>query len=253
MADLFTDEQQKFVENLIKSAVNNERETHDNVVASLTEKVEALQLRVARHSGDELVIDMTKELGDVPKKGSAAEATLVFPRHYEALNELPRPVGFRRGCERLDLRDRQEAIGFLEKKWFHSYDQLETVWSAESYLQDIFFCALDASVGFEEYRAMSKTAVNYVIALLRQKRQLLCFEGLAAGRNADKYQQKISQSLRNKYNMYAMESQVTDPTLKMHLEQQYSELLKAESKRAAGKISDKKENPAGGKPERDEK
>ena len=41
--------------------------------------------------------------------------------------------------------------------------------------------------------------------------------------------------------------------LKMHLEQQYSELLKAESKRAAGKISDKKENPAGGKPERDEK
>ena len=187
--------------------------------------------------------ELARDLGVMPKKGSAAYERMEFPRHYEKLNELPRPLHYRYGAERLPLENSEAVRGFLQARWHSSVDQLETVLSAESYLQDIFFASVDRALPDRDFRIVASTAVNAVVALLRRKRQLLVVEGAAQLSTATLQQKRTARALRNAYKAEASDRLVSDPTLVAQVTKIKEEQMKAEAKAAANGSIEKPREP----------
>lgn len=245
------------VQEMITAAVNTAlipvNTAAANTAADLKAEVNLLKDRLAKTVGlDDVLDDVKKNLGVVPKKGSPEEQALVFPRHYERLNEIPRPVDFRRGCERMKIENLLAVQGFMQKKYFPSYDQLETMYSINSYLQDIFFASGDPSVTDAEYRLTTAHAVNSLIALARKKTQILVAEGEAAHSSAQPPTIRLAASLRGLWASEGVARGVTDPILRSHMDDVVKETMKAEAKQAAqrGVASKKaKSHPPGGRPE----
>ena len=250
MPDSLTDEQKALVETLIATAVASERDAQAEARAELAAEVDQLRDRLAvAEENRSLLETFHASLGNVPEKGTAEEKELVFPRHYDTFNELPRSKQFRRGCERLDVGHDTAMQGFARAKYWQSMSELETLMTVESYLQDVYFAGGDSLVDDQVFRLSACHALNYIIAVLRRKRQMLRLEGNAQRANATVAQKKAARALRKAYDSEASDRLVSDPTLTKQLQQIHTETLKAEAKAAASGTPPKRNPPGGKRPE----